>query len=274
VTGAVDIASQYQIADAQLELSSPLVAGLTTTLDSVLTQAIGSTLDAAVGPEGLLGSALAAADLNLSVLGLATVDVSTGTIGVDGVEEGVDALIQQLLLTPLQDEAGIASIDLANGQITVDLQRISYAEGTTGLNGLPANTSLLNAATLTAITDAVAEALGTRTARVQASLAGLIGNLSAQVELGAELDLLFGVLPAADITLEGRGRHVERHPGRQPLPDDPGRRVHRQRRAHGGRLLDGGPLPRRLRHELRSVPRAQSRPSVGRRSGVDGAQRS
>jgi hypothetical protein len=63
------------------------------------------------------------------------------------------------LVEALEDEAGIVSIDLANGDIQIDLAKIVKGGDASDLNGLDPNTQVLTSDTISQITDAVADAV-------------------------------------------------------------------------------------------------------------------
>ncbi|HJG51291.1 MAG TPA: choice-of-anchor G family protein [Brachybacterium faecium] len=180
---AGEVESEYVLADGTLAISSPAVGGLSTGLNEALA-GVGDTLDAAVGENGLLGSVAREAELDLDV-GVASVKAGGGTVAVTGVDDALAGASSSLLEEPLTDENGLVSIDLKSGVISVDLQQLG---GEDGLNGLPANTELLDSATIERITGAVSEALGTVSERVgQVLIDDVINNVGVTVELPASV---------------------------------------------------------------------------------------
>ncbi|WP_193105832.1 choice-of-anchor G family protein, partial [Brachybacterium sp. FME24] len=190
-----ETSSEYVVADGQLLISSPLVGGVSTELDTALTD-VGTVLNGAVGTDGALGTIANEAAIDLDI-GLIAVEAGGGTIGVSGLDAALDQASTSLLAEPLVDENELVSIDLANGTIAVDLQKLGGADG---LNGLPANTELLDADTIALITGAVTEALGTLTERVgQVLIDDVFNNVGLTIELPANVSTLG--LPAANVDI-------------------------------------------------------------------------
>lgn len=104
-TGAVDYTSDYMIADAQLALSSPLVAGLTPQVTNAIT-GVGATLNAALGDGGVIDTTLDGLRTTINGLLGALVAVDSLTLQVNGADAALAGLAEGILDTPLQDEAG------------------------------------------------------------------------------------------------------------------------------------------------------------------------
>ncbi|MGP5717781.1 choice-of-anchor G family protein, partial [Brachybacterium tyrofermentans] len=190
--------SEYVIADGQLVISSPLVGTLSGELDTALTD-VGTGLNDVVGTDGTLGSIANLVDLDVNV-GLARVQAGGGTIGLTGLDAALDEASTSLLAEPLVDENELVSIDLANGTISVDLQKLGGADG---LNGLPANTELLDSDTIGLITGAVTEALGTVSTRAGDVLVDdVLNTVGLTIELPADVSLLGGSAATVDIVVE------------------------------------------------------------------------
>jgi hypothetical protein len=115
--GEVD--SEYVVADGKLIISSPLVGDLSTELDAAVT-GVGTTLNSAVGADGVLGTVAQDASINLNI-GLVAVQGGGGTIGVTGLDAALADASESLLLEPLTDANDLVSISLADGTIEVDL---------------------------------------------------------------------------------------------------------------------------------------------------------
>ena len=189
------VSSEYVVADGKLVISSPLVAELSTELDSAVT-GVGTTLNSAVGADGVLGTVAQNASLDLNV-GLVRVQGGGGTIGVTGLDAALAEASDSLLVEPLTDANGLVSINLADGTIEVDLQQLGGADG---LNGLPANTELLDATTIGLITGAVTEALGTVSDRAgQVLIDDVFNNVGLTIELPARVSAVG--LPAATVDI-------------------------------------------------------------------------
>ena len=194
-----EVTSEYVVADGQLVISSPLVGGVSTELDTALT-GVGTVLNDAVGTEGLLGSVASAVDINLSIPAVATIEAGGGTIGLTGLDAALEEASNTVINEPLVDSNGLVSIDLANGVISVDLQQLGGPEG---LNGLPANTELLDSDTIALITGAVTEALGTVTTKAGDALDDVLGNVGLTVEIPAKVSAVLGVVTAnVDIVVD------------------------------------------------------------------------
>ncbi|GAA4912870.1 choice-of-anchor G family protein [Nesterenkonia rhizosphaerae] len=133
-----EISSSYAVADAQLRIDAPVLAGVTGAVDSTV-DVLNGTLATAVGPEGAIQGVLNALDFDLNVLGL--VQVTTGSPSVS-VSTDLDAVTAGLLEEPIVSESGLVALDLSTGEVIVDLAQLM--EGQDGLNGLPANTDLLS----------------------------------------------------------------------------------------------------------------------------------
>lgn len=203
-TGGADpkFSSEYAIADAELVISSPTVGAVGETLDTTII-GVGDTLDTAVGAEGALGqvsSSLEGLDLSLdlgipgvSALGLA---VDSSTVQVENLDTALAEASDQLINEPLVSNDGLVSIDLATGDITVDLEQL--VEG--GLNGQPANTEVLNGEMAGLITQGVTEALGSLTTKVGEVLTPIVNDAEVTIDLG-----LSGGIPVvlnADVTAQ------------------------------------------------------------------------
>lgn len=143
------ICSSYQIADAELVISSPLVGGLVSDLGATLKVLLGgveNTLNGLLGSGGVLG----AVGLILGPALSATVEAN--------IDE--DTIIDSLLIEPLTSSDGLVTIDLTSeeagtGLIKIDLEKLH----TEGLNQLDPNTSLLTGEQLSKITDSITNLL-------------------------------------------------------------------------------------------------------------------
>ncbi|MGP5132566.1 choice-of-anchor G family protein, partial [Brachybacterium tyrofermentans] len=189
--------SEYVIADGQLVISSPLVGTLADDLDTALAD-VGTVLNDSLGTEGALGEVASAVDIDVSVPLVARIQAGGGTVGISGLDAALAEASASLLAEPLVDSSGLVSIDLAEGTISVDLQRIAGADG---LNNLPANTELLDADTIGLITGAVTDALGTVTTRVGDILVDdVFNNVGLTVEIPAEVAAIGGLI-RADVSI-------------------------------------------------------------------------
>ncbi|WP_259336522.1 choice-of-anchor G family protein, partial [Clavibacter phaseoli] len=142
-TGTGTPTSDYDIASAEAVLTSPLVAQissrLTTAVAGIAPGIAGSVdVSAATGPllQGILGENVLTSALQVGTpTATATANVNTA------------AVVQAALAQPLTSEDGTVSIDVSDGTITVDLDRIQ------ALNDRAAGTSVLTSALLASVVD-------------------------------------------------------------------------------------------------------------------------
>ena len=152
----VTTASDYRIAGANLNLTSPAVAGLTTSLRTQLRN-VSSSVNGVLGTNGVLpGTTTAVTNqiqqlLRQALLGLVTVNGTTVTATAN---LNLDDTLAQVLQQPLTD--GAVTITPSTGTITVDLDKL------TALNGQPANTPVLTTAAVNTINQSIATILGTQ----------------------------------------------------------------------------------------------------------------
>src|SRR5699024_1796790 len=97
----------------------------------------------------------------------------------------------------LVDPNGIVSIDLASGAIDID---VAAATAAGSLNGLGANTQLLDGTTLGNVTQAISAALGTVTSKVTEGVTEVLNNTAVTLSLDATLS---AVLTSVDAGIEG-----------------------------------------------------------------------
>ncbi|WP_166822748.1 choice-of-anchor G family protein [Brevibacterium limosum] len=182
------VTSEYVLADAKVNLTSPLVSGVSEDLDTALV-GVGDTVDSAVATDGALGKIMSNLDLDAGIPGLG-VNVTSGDIGVDGLDQALEDLSAELLKTPLEDGDPavdgdeIVSIDLSTGKVTVN---VANAAGDQGLNGLDPNTQLLDDTTLNNISAAITKALGTLTTKVTDGVTDVVNNTAVTLNLKAGL---------------------------------------------------------------------------------------
>ncbi|WP_344251149.1 choice-of-anchor G family protein, partial [Brevibacterium sanguinis] len=185
---ADSVTSDYVVADGKLTISSPAVSRLSDSLQ-VAVDKTGQVLDDAIGDEGLV-SELATIGIDANVL---LGRVSVGGAGAEVSVETRDALnsvVENVIREKLEDRSGIVSIDIGGGDIVVDLAKIVEGGNGEDLNGLAPNTEVLTSATITTITDAVADALGALTGRVNDTLTEALDNVHLIIELPATISLL------------------------------------------------------------------------------------
>ncbi|WP_458812959.1 choice-of-anchor G family protein [Leucobacter sp. HY1908] len=195
--------TQYMVAGADLNLHSPAVGTVATTLDTAL-DGVGTTLNTAVGTGGALGSVVAGLPelkIGTGLLSVLTLKLSGGTIAIDGLDQAIEDVTDTLIATPLVDSNGIVSISLETGMISVNLAKV-VAGG--DLNGLPANTEVLDSVTLGKISAAVTDALGTLTGKASTAVTDLVNNLSVTLTLPVELSALGASAVDETITVEAQ----------------------------------------------------------------------
>ncbi|MGW8482886.1 choice-of-anchor G family protein [Microbacterium sp. NPDC055903] len=196
---ASSLSREYLVASADTVITSPTVGGLVTGLSGIITslQATVDTLETTLRTtirDGIAG-------LLSGVLGT----LSLGSVTIDSFILTIDtSAVAALLTTTIADDAGIVSIDLGDGTITVDTAALlgaAYGEsGRSDLNGLDPNTDLLsNPAVLTALTDALTSALDDWVMDVDAALQAAIDGI--RVQLGATVVLRLAVVNVATIAI-------------------------------------------------------------------------
>src|SRR5699024_3684037 len=186
--------SEYAVADGILTVSSPAVGDLSGALDEVVDGA-GGTLEDVIGEEGLVND-LAGIGLNLDV-GIASVNIGGDDTQVSvEVCDALNSVVENVVNEALEDEAGIVSIDLANGDIKIDLAKIVKGGDASDLNGLDPNTQVLTSDTISKITDAVADALGALSGKVNDTLTDALNDVHLVIELPANISALG--FPAVD----------------------------------------------------------------------------
>ncbi|NUL48331.1 choice-of-anchor G family protein [Cellulosimicrobium funkei] len=188
--------TDYVVTDGNLVIDSPLVGALSADLQTTVTGA-GGIADDLVGSEGLIGSTVEGLATEINIPLVASLDLTGGTAGVNGLDAALAEASATLLAEPLQDAEGLVSVNLADGTIQVDVAQL--AGGTEGgLNGLAPNTQVLTADTIGLITDALAEALGSVDEQVNETVTEVLNATEVDIALPVELTLLGGVVDAAD----------------------------------------------------------------------------
>ena len=178
----------YNIADLNLVVNSDVIAALTGQIDASV-DGVQADVDAAVGPDGSLLAALLPAGGNVLS--------SNASLDVD-LQGTVDAVLAE---NQVLGGEGPVTVNLANGDITVDIAALLAANGQ-DLNNLPANTELVSPEILNLVTDEVNELV-----------AGLLGEVSDAIDVAldtAVLDLNLSAslplnpdTPVLDVALNG-----------------------------------------------------------------------
>lgn len=192
--GSEDPTSEYAVADGIMTVSSPAVGGISDSLNEVVDGA-GGTLEDVIAKEGLADK-----------LGKAGIDVKTGladislggedtTVNVE-TQDALNSVVENVINEKLEDKAGIVSIDLKNGDIKIDLAKVVKGENGEDLNSLDPNTQVLTSETIGKITDAVAEALGSLSGKVNETVKDALNDVRVEISLPAKATAVG--IPAAD----------------------------------------------------------------------------
>ncbi len=190
----VSTTSDYRIAGATLDLTSPAVAGLSTALRNDL-RTFSGTVNSAVGADGALSGTTTALTaeiqrlLRTTSLGLVTVNGTNVTATVD---LNLDDTLTRVLQQPLTD--GAVTITPATGAISVDLDRL------TTLNGQPANTPVLTEAAVSSINRSITTILGTQLpTALQTAVVNTVNSTAVRVNVTANVTA--AGLPLAGLAL-------------------------------------------------------------------------
>ncbi len=207
-------ASEYRVADLNLDLHSNLVAGLATTLGSAI-QGTVTPVSNLAGPGGAL-TGLATTLVNTinaipDVPLVAAFEATGGTVAIAGIDTVGDTVVTELLTEPVENTTGSVLVDLNDGTISVDLARILVETGAgADLNSLPANTPVLSATTIAAIQQGITSALtGTHpnslNGKVATILDSTLDSLGVTITVGVDLtNPLTGIdLVSGDVTVAG-----------------------------------------------------------------------
>lgn len=190
----------YLVSGLDLGLESPAVAALSATADTAVGTLV-TGLNTTIGlAETALGSAVVAG-LGPLLNGLISNPLlSLGAVTLDSVDIAIDATpLQTLLDAPLTD--GVVSVDLSSGTVGVDIAALvgEVHESSDGLNGLPPNTSVLSSEVMTALVERVGRLL-----RNPATQTGLLYDLeraAAKMVLDASVSIEASAIIRAQLTL-------------------------------------------------------------------------
>jgi hypothetical protein len=208
-TAAGTLTHDYQIAGGRVVLTSPaiqtLTADLTTTLGT-LSNSInalanpGGTFDASLGAIGATVVTPLTTAINNLGLGVVTLapPTLTATLNVD-----LASALTSVTATPLVSTDGITTIDLANGQIIIDLAEL-HGNGDHTLNNLPANTELLSGAAIRlALNNSIQSALSQIPGKITTAVTTLVNNATLNLHLTAAATVLG--LPAGTVDAQIAG---------------------------------------------------------------------
>ncbi|MDN5552328.1 MAG: choice-of-anchor G family protein, partial [Brevibacterium sp.] len=193
--------SDYVVADGILTVSSPAVGEISGALDTLVDDT-GATLEDVIGDEGLVNDlASLGVNVDLGAVGEISIAGDDATVSVE-VRDALNSVVENIINEKLEDESGIASIDLATGDIKIDLAKIVKGADATDLNGLDPNTQVLTSDTISSITTAVADALGTLTGKVTETLTDALNDVHLKINLPAEIRALFVTVAIGNITVD------------------------------------------------------------------------
>ncbi|MGW9178792.1 IPT/TIG domain-containing protein [Agromyces sp. NPDC055658] len=186
-TGGAPV-GDYEIASATVVVDSPVVEGITGTVDAAVAD-LDAEVDALAGPDGLLVEGVLSAVS--SVLAVGGLGDASATVTVD-LQAAVDAVLDM----PLDSGGGVV-IDLQNGTITLDLDQLVG-----GLNDLDPSTELLSSAVLTEVTSQVAELVDGLVADLDLAVTNALNNaaVSIDVDINGPAPLS---LPLVNVTVTG-----------------------------------------------------------------------
>ncbi|MFF2389696.1 IPT/TIG domain-containing protein [Agromyces sp. NPDC058104] len=178
----------YEIASATVVVDSPVVEGITGTIDGAVTE-LDTAVDGLAGPDGsLVDGVLGAVDSVLAVGGLGEASASV-TVDLQAAVDGVLAL-------PLDSGGGVV-IDLEDGTITLDLDQLVG-----GLNSLDPSTELLSAAVLTEVTTQVAELIDGLVDDLGTAITNALNNAAVVIDVDVNGPAPLS-LPLVNVTVTG-----------------------------------------------------------------------
>ena len=201
---------EYQIAGGTLLLTSPVVSNLSGSLVDVLGD-VSDPINALAGEGGVIDQTIdplldgVTSALN-TVLGLVG---SVDDLGVTAtVDVDLEAAVQSVLAEPITSDDSVVTIDFSTGEVSVDLARLvadtqgGDYDGT--LNGLPANTELLDPDLVQAALDgAIGSVFDQIPALVVNAVTDALNAVDVNIELYGEINSLVGNIGTVDVVLSG-----------------------------------------------------------------------
>lgn len=179
----------YRLDGLSLELTSPLLQQLPSLINVALEGATVLAQDALelVAPGGVIP--LPAGTIPDLPVGVGTLQLGDVTLTVTA--PNFDNVVSQVMSTPggviVVSDDGLATVNLNTGEITIDLSLLYGGS----VDGLPANTEVFTSANMTAISDAVANALSKTTPLFAG---GVVSALHA-TQLGMSVEASFVMAP-------------------------------------------------------------------------------
>ncbi|WP_146112584.1 choice-of-anchor G family protein, partial [Arthrobacter sp. MYb213] len=188
-TDGADPSHEYKIASATVDLRSPLISQLSTGLTTTTTE-LGAALNGIVGDGGLtdtISSSLNAVNVDLL---LAEIGLSNSNLVVNGLDD-VTGTLSTVLAQELVSDTGAVSLNLGEGTVNIDLSKII----TGGLNDQPANTELLDDATVAKISAEITSLLD----EVTTNLTDAVNEILAEATFTLTADVNAEVVLAGDL---------------------------------------------------------------------------
>ncbi|HWM16436.1 MAG TPA: choice-of-anchor G family protein, partial [Microbacterium sp.] len=178
-----DPTSDYRVGDLGLEVESPIVAELSQAIRTALSGVaddLTADLNGLVAADGVINTLLDGIDLDVAGLASLTLGEPTVAVTVGDLAAAIDTALGENAI--LVSDDGSVEIDLTDGTIEVDLAEIVNPGGP-NLNGLPANTSVLTAETISMITAGVTNALGKIVTPITNAVAQVVNETSLTVSV-------------------------------------------------------------------------------------------
>jgi hypothetical protein len=195
-TDAASVVRSYVLAKLGLDFSSSTIGTVVTdATNSVGT--LGTALNA-LEPTGTVVSASGVTTALTTAIDATTAPLAVTIASPTSVKVGVSFTLApalSVLSSTITD--GPVSINLATGQISVDLAQLA---GFSSLNSLPANTKLIGSSTLTALTSDIDSAINTAiTSTLETAILNTLD--SATVTVGITTDVKLAGIDAATLTI-------------------------------------------------------------------------
>ncbi|MBH0130969.1 IPT/TIG domain-containing protein [Salinibacterium sp. NK8237] len=196
---AAPATGDYEIVGSQLLLTSDTIAGISATVDSLAGTLTGA-VDAVVGPGGtLLGTVTSTASAAFDTVGVVSIGDTSASVSLDlpGV---IAPLLTEIRTGPAADP-GPVTVNLGTGEVVIDLAAL---HGGT-LDDLPANTPVLTADELSAISLAVTAILGDFADELEEVVTAALEEAFVQIDvnLRVKLPLTSVTIPLAQISVSG-----------------------------------------------------------------------
>ncbi|WP_230206393.1 choice-of-anchor G family protein [Microbacterium gorillae] len=201
-TNAGTLTSDYVLAGIDLNLRSPLVGGVATTLGDGITSALGPVSDL-VASGGALDQLLTTLQntINALSLGGAGVNVTSADVQINGIDAVAATVVQELIAEPLTDSTGAVTVDLGTGLIHIDIAKLIASDPSLGgdINNLPPNTDVISDEFIAAVVQGITESIEGLTNKVTDLVLAAANELSVNINIGVE----GGCLPIVGCTATG-----------------------------------------------------------------------